>query len=98
MALGVLAAALVLGVAPAAAQGANAHASSRAVCPTPPAAHGHCYALVVTDQRGNPRASTAPKGLLPATIRSAYGFPAAGGAGRRSRSSTPTTTPAPRAT
>lgn len=65
----------------ATAQAANSHASSRAVCPTPPSGHSRCYALVRTDKRGNPRASTAPRGLSPEAIRSAYGFPAAGGAG-----------------
>jgi hypothetical protein len=77
-----LAAALALTLLPAsAAQGANSHASSRAVCPAAPAAHGRCHALVVTDRRGNPRAGSAPQGLSPQTIRSAYGFPAEGGAG-----------------
>jgi hypothetical protein len=78
-----LAGALALFLLPvSAAQGANAHANARAVCPTPPAAHSHCYALVVTDKRGNPRASSAPKGLSPGEIRSAYGFPESGGAGQ----------------
>jgi len=66
---------LALLVVPAAAQGANGHVNSRAVCPSPPAGYGHCHALVTTDARGNPLASTSPTGLGPATIRSVYGFP-----------------------
>jgi len=73
--------ALCLLLAPAAGA-ANRHANYHAVCPTPPQAHGHCYALVVTDRRGNPRASSAPAGLSPQAIRSAYGFPDEGGAGK----------------
>jgi hypothetical protein len=65
----------------AGAQAANRHANFHAVCPTPSTAHGHCYALVVTDRRGNPRASSAPTGLAPQAIRSAYGFPAEGALG-----------------
>ena len=63
------------------ALGANAHASSRAVCPSPSAGAAHCHALVVTDARGNPLASSSPTGLSPATIRSAYGFPTSSSAG-----------------
>ncbi|HKI90842.1 MAG TPA: S53 family peptidase, partial [Gaiellaceae bacterium] len=64
-----------------AAQGANGHASSRAVCPSPPAGYVHCHVLVTTDARGNPLASTAPTGLGPATIQSVYGFPTGAAAG-----------------
>ena len=64
---------LVVFAAPA--SGANGNASSRAVCPGPPADHARCHALVVTDARGNPDAATAPTGLAPATIKSVYGFP-----------------------
>ncbi|MFN2629071.1 MAG: hypothetical protein ABR569_10595 [Gaiellaceae bacterium] len=52
---------------------ANGNANARAVCPA--AVDGfHCHALVVTDARGNPDASTSPTGLSPATIKSAYSF------------------------
>ena len=60
---------------PVSAQGANGHANYRAVCPGPTAGAAHCHALVVTDRRGNPRASSSPTGLSPATIKSAYSFP-----------------------
>lgn len=54
----------------------NAHASSRAVCPGPtPAAAAHCHALVVTDAHGNPAATSAPAGYVPADLRSAYNLP-----------------------
>jgi subtilase family serine protease len=71
-------------LATAGAQAANSHANSRAVCPAPPMASGRCHALVVTDARGNPKASTSPTGLSPATIKSVYGFPtgSTAGAGR----------------
>ncbi|HET8606817.1 MAG TPA: S53 family peptidase [Gaiellaceae bacterium] len=65
----------------AAATGANGHANAAAVCPAPAAAAAHCYALVVTDARGNPAASSAPSGLSPAQIQSAYGFPTSSTAG-----------------
>jgi subtilase family serine protease len=61
--------------------GANANASSRAVCPSPPSGYAHCHALVVTDARGNPLASTSPTGLSPATIKSVYGFSTSSSAG-----------------
>lgn len=52
---------------------ANGNANARAVCPA--AVDGaHCHALVVTDARGNPDASSSPTGLSPATIKSAYSF------------------------
>jgi subtilase family serine protease len=79
--LAVVVGALALLVLPGAAQGANGHASYRAVCPNPPAGYGHCHELVVTDSHGNPLASTAPSGLDPATIRSVYGFPTGATAG-----------------
>ena len=65
--------AALLGVV-AVAQGANGHANSHAVCPSPPAGYGHCHAQVVTDRNGNPDASRSPTGLSPATIKSVYGF------------------------
>jgi subtilase family serine protease len=63
------------------ATGANANASSRAVCPGPPAGFAHCHALAVTDAHGNPQASGAPAGLSPATIKSVYGFSTSATAG-----------------
>jgi subtilase family serine protease len=56
--------------------------SSAPVCPGSPIGTASCHALVVTDGVGNPFASTSPTGLSPATIRSAYGFPASGGSGK----------------
>jgi subtilase family serine protease len=63
---------------PVSAQGANGHASYRAVCPSPLAGYAHCHELVVTDSHGNPQASSSPTGLAPATIQSVYGFPTVG--------------------
>jgi subtilase family serine protease len=60
---------------------ANVHASSAAVCPAPAFGAAHCHALVVTNGVGNPRASTSPTGLSPATIKSTYSFPTAATAG-----------------
>ena len=74
-ALAVVAFVLASGLVPAAGWAANGHASSRAVCPSPPGAHARCHALVVTDAHGNPMATTAPTGLSPATIKSVYAFP-----------------------
>jgi subtilase family serine protease len=54
---------------------ANEHASSAAVCPAPAFSAARCHARVVTDSVGNPKASTSPYGLAPATIKSAYNFP-----------------------
>jgi subtilase family serine protease len=56
------------------ATGANANASSRAVCPGPPKGSAHCHSFAVTDAHGNPLATSAPTGLSPATIASVYGF------------------------
>jgi subtilase family serine protease len=75
---GVLGAGLLGAVA---AHGANGHADSHAVCPSPPSAYAHCHSLVVTDANGNPDATSAPTGLSPATIKSAYGFPTSPTAG-----------------
>jgi subtilase family serine protease len=60
---------------------ANAH-SAAAVCPAPPVGYTHCHALVVTDEHGNPQASSSPTGLSPGNIKTAYNFPASGGAGK----------------
>ena len=73
---GVLAVLMItaLGVtAPAGA--ANAHASSRAVCPAPLTEHAHCHALVVTDANGNPSAAALPSGYGPAQFQGAYSLP-----------------------
>ena len=56
--------------------GANEHASARAVCPGPVFAAARCHALVVSDARGNPLATTSPTGYGPAQFRGAYGLPA----------------------
>jgi hypothetical protein len=66
---------------PLTAQGVNGHANYHAVCPGPPSGHAHCHVLVVTDAHGNPNAGTAPTGLSPATIASAYDFPTSTSAG-----------------
>ena len=64
-----------------AALGANSNANARAVCPSPSVGYAHCHALVVSDARGNPLASTSPTGLSPATIKSAYGYSTSNTAG-----------------
>jgi len=61
---------------------ANEHASSAAVCPAPAFGAVHCHAVVVTNGVGNPQATTSPTGLSPTQIKSAYNFPATGGAGQ----------------
>src|ERR671934_163324 len=71
----------VLIAAPASAEGANAHASYRAVCPGALVGHAHCHALVVADSRGNPDATISPTGLSPSRIKSAYSFPTGNTAG-----------------
>jgi subtilase family serine protease len=60
---------------------ANGHASAAAVCPAAPVGSAHCHALVVTDARGNPLASSSPTGLSPATVKSVYGFSTSSTAG-----------------
>src|SRR5213593_2581093 len=75
-----LIAALAL-VGAAVAAGANSNANSRAVCPGPPSGTARCHAAVVTDERGNPLATSAPTGLSPATIKSVYSFPTSSTAG-----------------
>ena len=64
-----------------AALGANSNANARAVCPSPSVGSAHCHALVVSDARGNPLASTSPTGLSPATIKSAYAYSTSSTAG-----------------
>ncbi len=64
----------------AASSGANIRANYHAVCAGEPDS-GRCHAQVVTDERGNPAATTAPTGLGPADFASAYKL-TAGGAGQ----------------
>lgn len=53
-------------------------APQRPACPGPVAAgSARCHAHVVTDAKGAPQATTAPKGYGPAQFRGAYGLPAA---------------------
>src|SRR5438093_3206335 len=52
---------------------ANGHASYRAVCPTAEQAAARCNSQVVTDERGNPQASTGPVGYGPLQFQGAYG-------------------------
>jgi subtilase family serine protease len=69
-----VAATLVL-VAVAAA--ANGNANYHAVCPAVPVGAAHCHAMVVTDARGNPTASsTPPAGSYgPAQFHTGYSLP-----------------------
>jgi len=53
---------------------ANSHAAA-AVCPAPAVGAARCHALVVTDARGNPLATTSPTGLSPAQFHTAYALP-----------------------
>jgi subtilase family serine protease len=54
----------------------SASASQRPVCPGPVAAGAsRCDAHVVTDGRGTPQSTTAPKGVSPAQFHSAYSLP-----------------------
>lgn len=54
---------------------ANAHASSKAVCPSPDRGTARCHALVVTDAQGNPMATSGPTGYGPDQFHTAYGLP-----------------------
>jgi len=57
---------------------ATAAASQRPVCPGPVApGDSRCAAHVVTNGKGTPQATTAPKGYGPAQFRGAYGLPSA---------------------
>jgi subtilase family serine protease len=50
--------------------------SQRPVCPGPAAlGNANCHARVVTDAKGAPQATTAPRGYGPAQFRGAYGLP-----------------------
>lgn len=52
--------------------------ASQPVCPGPVApGNGRCSALVFTNGKGDPQASTSPKGYGPAQFHSAYALPAA---------------------
>src|SRR5436309_346775 len=71
---------LVFGIAAlngSTAGAANAHASARAVCPTPRFGSARCHALVVTDAAGNAVAATTPNGYGPAQFHGAYSLPTA---------------------
>jgi subtilase family serine protease len=57
------------------ARAANAHASSRAVCPAPTTGYVHCHAFVTTDANGNPIAAALPSGFGPAQFHGAYSLP-----------------------
>ena len=72
--LGAAVAALATGVGAGAGSGANGHAAAAAVCPAAAFDTARCHVLVVTDERGNPQAASAPTGLAPGTIKSVYGF------------------------
>jgi subtilase family serine protease len=50
----------------------NAHAPSQAVCPSAPFDAARCHAHVVTDDNGNPFATTGPAGYGPVQFQGAY--------------------------
>src|SRR5437764_14892765 len=52
----------------------NSHASEQAVCPDTPFDSARCHAHVVTDEHGNPLATTSPTGYGPAQFHVAYGL------------------------
>jgi subtilase family serine protease len=57
--------------------------SQRPVCPGPAAPDSaNCHAHVVTDGKGAPQATTAPRGYGPAQFRGAYGLPGSAPAGQ----------------
>jgi subtilase family serine protease len=57
---------------------APASASQRPVCPGPAGpGNSRCAAHVVTDAKGNPQATTAPRGYGPTQFRGAYELPSA---------------------
>jgi subtilase family serine protease len=57
--------------------------AQRPVCPGPAGLDSaRCHARVVTDAKGAPTVTTAPKGYGPAQFRGAYGLPSAGPAGQ----------------
>jgi subtilase family serine protease len=75
-------AAAVVAISGAVAAPAGA-VSQRPVCPGPAAPESaNCHARVVTDSRGTPQATAAPKGYGPAQFRGAYGLPSSGPAGQ----------------
>src|SRR6266566_1676847 len=47
-----------------------------------PAGAARCYALVVTDARGNPAATSGPTGFGPAQLQGAYALPTTGASGQ----------------
>lgn len=64
------------------ASAANEHANYRAVCPGAVADSARCHAQVVTNQRGNPLATTSPTGYGPLQFHTAYSLPNTGGNGQ----------------
>ncbi|PZS17152.1 MAG: peptidase S8 [Pseudonocardiales bacterium] len=71
--------------APAAIGAPPAHASALRtahICAVAAKGYAHCDAQVVVDSVGKPAVASAPKGLGPADIRSAYALSASAGAGR----------------
>jgi len=79
-AIAVAAAAAAAAVSVTTAGAVNGHASFRAVCPPAELASARCHADVVTDQQGNPLATTSPTGYGPAQFQTAYGLTAAAAA------------------
>lgn len=67
----------IAGIAALGLMAASATASQRPVCPGPVSnGAARCAAHVVTNGKGTPQATTAPKGYGPAQFRGAYGLPA----------------------
>lgn len=54
------------------ADAANSHASYHAVCPTAAQASARCNSQVITDERGNPSATSGPTGYGPVQLTTAY--------------------------
>src|ERR1051325_4645493 len=63
------------GLAVQAGSAANGDADYHAGCPGPPVQDARCHAQVVTDDRGNPDATSAPTGLSPQQFHTAYALP-----------------------
>jgi subtilase family serine protease len=59
----------------ASGQAVNGHANYHAVCPGAETGDARCHAQVVSDQQGNPDASTSPTGYGPAQFHGAYSLP-----------------------
>jgi subtilase family serine protease len=50
---------------------------NKRVCGDTATGYAHCNSRVITDAKGNPDATTAPRGYGPADIQAAYAFPSA---------------------